>query len=88
NTYFREPTGNGYAATSMMVNGNGSNLYPGIGFHQPGVTAGVVYFTNSGEFKFRNITDTGYTNVYGGNLIADAGFLYSRYNGIEIKIGA
>ena len=88
NTYFREPTGNGYAATSMMVNGNGSNLYPGIGFHQPGVTAGVVYFTNSGEFKFRNITDTGYTNVYGGNLIADAGYLYSRYNGIEIKIGA
>ena len=88
NTYFREPTGNGYAATSMMVNGNGSNLYPGIGFHQPGVTAGVVYFTNSGEFKFRNITDTGYTNVYGGNLIADAGFLYSRYNGTEIKIGA
>lgn len=88
NTCFKEPTGNGYAATSMMVNGNGSNLYPGIGFHQPGVTAGVVYFTNSGEFKFRNITDTGYTNVYGGNLIADAGFLYSRYNGIEIKIGA
>lgn len=88
NTYFREPTGNGYAATSMMVNGNGSNLYPGIGFHQPGVTAGAVYFTNSGEFKFRNINDTGYTNVYGGNLIADAGYLYSRYNGIEIKIGA
>lgn len=88
NTYFREPTGNGYAATSMMVNGNGSNLYPGIGFHQPGVTAGVVYFTSAGEFKFRNINDNGYTNVYGGNLIADAGFLYSRYNGIEIKIGA
>lgn len=88
NTYFREPTGNVYTATSMMVNGNGSNLYPGIGFHQPGVTAGVVYFTNSGEFKFRNINDNGYTNVYGGNLIADAGFLYSRYNGIEIKIGS
>lgn len=88
NCYFREPTGNGYAATSMMVNGNGSNLYPGIGFHQPGVIAGSVYFTNSGEFKFRNINDTGYTNVYGGNLIADAGYLYSRYNGIEIKIGA
>ena len=88
NCYFREPTGNGYAATAMMVNGNGSNLYPGIGFHQPGVTAGVVYFTNSGEFKFRNINDNGYTNVYGGNLIADAGYLYSRYNGIEIKIGA
>lgn len=88
NTYFREPTGNGYADTAMMVNGDGNNLYPSIGFHQPGVTAGVVHFTNSGEFKFRNINNTGYTNVYGGNLIADAGFLYSRYNGIEIKIGA
>lgn len=88
NTYFRNPTGNVYSTTSMMVNGNGSDLYPGIGFHQPGVTAGVVYFTNSGEFKFRNINDNRYTNVYGGNLIADAGYLYSRYNGIEIKIGA
>lgn len=88
NTYFRNPTGNDYTATGMMINGNGSNLYPGLGFHQPGVTAAILYYTNSGEFKFRNINDTGYTNVYGGNLIADAGFLYSRYNGIEIKIGA
>ena len=88
NCYFREPTGNVYTATGMMINGNGSNLYPGLGFHQPGVTAGVLYFTNSGEFKFRNINDNGYTNIYGGNLIADAGYLYSRYNGIEIKIGA
>ena len=88
NVTFREASNNDYNGLGLMVNGNGSNLYPGIGFHQPGVTAGVVYFTNSGEFKFRNITDTGYTNVYGGNLIADAGFLYSRYNGIEIKIGA
>lgn len=88
NCYFREPTGNVYTATGMMINGNGSNLYPGLGFHQPGVTAAVLYYTNSGEFKFRNINDTGYTNVYGGNLIADAGYLYSRYNGIEIKIGA
>lgn len=88
NAYFRIPSGNDYSQLGIMVNGNGSNLYPGIGFHQPGVTAGVVYFTNSGEFKFRNINDTGYTNVYGGNLIADAGFLYSRYNGIELRIGA
>lgn len=88
NIYFREPTGNGYSTTSMMVNGNGSDLYPGIGFHQPGVTAGIVYFTNSGEFKFRDINNNGYTNVYGGNLIAEEGYLYSRYNGIEIKIGS
>lgn len=88
NTYFREPTGNEYVGTSMMVNGNGSNLYPGIGFHQPGVTAAVLYLNNSAEFNFRNIFNNGYCNVYAGNLIADAGFLYSRYNGIEIKIGS
>lgn len=88
NCYFREPSGVTYEKASLMINGNGSTISPSIGFHQPGVTAGAVYFTNSGEFKFRNITDTGYTNVYGGNLIADAGYLYSRYNGIEVKIGA
>lgn len=88
NCYFREPSGVTYNKTSLMINGNGSTIPPSIGFHQPGVTAGIVCFTNSGEFKFRNINDDGYSNVYGGHLIADAGFLYSRYNGIEIKIGA
>lgn len=88
NTYFREATGHTYNTTSMMVNGNGSTIGPGIGFHQPGVTAAVLYLNNSAEFNFRNINNNGYCNVYAGNLIADAGYLYSRYNGIEIKIGA
>lgn len=88
NAIFREATGHTYDTTSMMVNGNGSTIGPGIGFHQPGVTAAVLYLNNSAEFNFRNINNNGYCNVYAGNLIADAGFLYSRYNGIEIKIGA
>lgn len=88
NAIFREATGHTYNTTSMMVNGNGSTIGPGIGFHQPGVTAAVLYLNNSAEFNFRNINNNGYCNVYAGNLIADAGFLYSRYNGIEIKIGA
>lgn len=71
NTYFREPTGNGYAATSMMVNGNGSNLYPGVGFHQPGVDAAVLYYDSSYKvFKFRNINDTGYRGLYIAGIIA------------------
>lgn len=88
NAIFREATGHTYDTTSMMVNGNGSTIGPGIGFHQPGVTAAVLYLNNSAEFNFRNISNNGYCNVYAGNLIADAGYLYSRYNGIEIKIGA
>ena len=87
-SYFREPTGHTYSTTSMMVNGNGSTIGPGIGFHQPGITAAVLYLNNAAEFNFRNINNNGYCNVYAGNLIADAGFLYSRYNGIEIKIGS
>lgn len=71
NTYFREPTGNGYAATSMMVNGNGSNLYPGIGFHQPGVDAAVLYYDSSYKvFKFRDINDTGYRGLHIAGIIA------------------
>lgn len=88
NAIFREATGHTYNTTSMMVNGNGSTIGPGIGFHQPGVTAAVLYLNNSAEFNFRNINNNGYCNVYAGNLIADAGYLYSRYNGIEIKIGS
>ena len=71
NCYFREQTGNEYAATSMMINGNGSNLYPGIGFHQPGVDAAVLYYDSSyNVFKFRNINDTGYRGLYIAGIIA------------------
>nr|DAI06325.1 MAG TPA: Peptidase [Crassvirales sp.] len=71
NCYFREPTGNGYAATSMMVNGNGSNLYPGVGFHQPGVDAAVLYYDSSYKvFKFRDINDAGYKGLHIAGIIA------------------
>ena len=46
-----------------------------------GALSGATTITATGDI-------TTSANVYGGNLIADAGFLYSRYNGIEIKIGA
>ena len=89
NTYFREPTGNGYAATSMMVSGNGSNLYPGIGFHQPGVDAAVLYYDSAAKFfKFRNINDTDYAIVYCKSIEAASGWLYSTVNGCQVRIGS
>lgn len=86
NCYFREPSGVTYEKASLMINGNGSTISPSIGFHQPGVAGCHLELDNGGNFRFKD--SSGYRNVYAGNLIADAGFLYSRYNGIEIKIGS
>ena len=86
NCYFREPSGVTYEKASLMINGNGSTISPSIGFHQPGVVGCHLELDNGGDFRFKD--SSGYRNVYAGNLIADAGFLYSRYNGIEIKIGS
>lgn len=87
NCYFREPTGHTYQTTSLMINGT-STIAPGIAFHQPGVTASVMLVNSNGDFNCRNSDNSGYKNIYAGNVIADAGFLHSRYNGIEVKIGA
>lgn len=84
--YFRDATGNDYITAGLMINGNGSTVTPAIGFHQPGIAGCVLRLDNGGNFLFEDAN--GYRNVYGGNLIADAGYLYSRYNGIEVKIGA
>mgnify|MGYP002800751920 CR=1 FL=1 len=46
-----------------------------------GALSGATTITATGDI-------TTSANIRGGNLIADAGYLYSRYNGIEIKIGA
>lgn len=86
NCYFREPSGVTYEKASLMINGNGSTISPSIGFHQPGVVGCHLELDNGGNFRFKD--SSGYRNVYAGNLIADAGYLYSRYNGIEIKIGS
>lgn len=86
NCYFREPSGVTYEKASLMINGNGSTISPSIGFHQPGVVGCHLELDNGGNFRFKD--SSGYRNIYAGNVIADAGYLYSRYNGIEIKIGA
>lgn len=86
NCYFREPRGNSYDVATLMINGNGSNISPSIGFHQPGVIGCHLELDNSGNFRFKD--SSGYRNVYAGNVIAEAGYLYSRYNGIQVAIGA
>ena len=88
NCHFREPTGNVYSNTGFMVNGNGSNLHPGIGFHQPGVGAAILYYeANSGVFRFRNINNDGYYGIYAGSIIAN-GWLYANVNSCEVRIGS
>ena len=86
NCYFREPSGVTYEKAALMINGNGSTISPSIGFHQPGVVGCHLELDNGGNFRFKD--SSGYRNVCAGNLIADAGFLYSRYHGIEVVIGA
>lgn len=86
NCYFREPSGVTYEKASLMINGNGSTISPSIGFHQPGVVGCHLELDNWGNFRFKD--SSGYRNVYAGNVIAEAGYLYSRYNGIQVAIGA
>lgn len=86
NCYFREPSGNSYDVATLMINGNGSNISPSIGFHQPGVVGCHLELDNGGNFRFKDISV--HRNVCAGNLIAESGFLYSRCHGIEVVIGA
>lgn len=86
NCYFREPSGVTYEKASLMINGNGSNISPSIGFHQPGVVGCHLELDNRGDFRFKD--SSVHRNVCAGNLIAESGFLYSRCHGIEVVIGA
>lgn len=86
NCYFREPSGVTYEKASLMINGNGSNISPSIGFHQPGVVGCHLELDNGGDFRFKD--NSVHRNVCAGNLIAESGFLYSRCHGIEVVIGA
>lgn len=85
NCFFREPTGNRYDLAGLMVNGNGSNIKPAIGFHQPGVVGCHLELDNSGNFIFTNGSD--YRTVRGASFYAN-GWLYSLANGCEVRIGS
>lgn len=85
NCFFREPTGNRYDLSGLTVNGNGSNIKPAIGFHQPGVVGCHLELDNSGNFVFTNGSD--YRTVRGASFHAN-GWLYSNVNGCEVRIGS
>lgn len=85
NCYFREPSGNSYDVASLMINGNGSNISPSIGFHQPGVVGCNLRVDNGGNFLFEDASN--YKNVYAYNFVA-AGWLYSTANSCEVRIGS
>lgn len=46
--------GNDYNTGAIEVNGNGSTVFPNIGFHQSGVYAGTLQQTSGNEFSFFN----------------------------------
>lgn len=85
NCYFREPSGNSYDVASLMINGNGSNISPSIGFHQPGVVGCNLRVDNGGNFLFEDASN--YKSVYAYNFVA-AGWLYSTANSCEVRIGS
>lgn len=85
NCYFREPSGNTYDVASLMINGNGSNISPSIGFHQPGVVGCNLRVDNGGNFLFEDASN--YKSVYAYNFVA-AGWLYSTANSCEVRIGS
>ena len=85
NCYFREPSGNSYDVATLMINGNGSNISPSIGFHQPGVVGCNLRIDNGGNFLFEDASN--YKSVYAYNFVA-AGWLYSTANSCEVRIGS
>lgn len=87
NCYFREPSGNSYDVATLMINGNGSNISPSIGFHQPGVVGCNLRVDNGGNFLFEGASNYNYKSVYAYSFVA-AGWLYSTANSCEVRIGS
>lgn len=59
--------GNAYNTLAFEAVGNGSNLYPGIGFHQPGRYGASLYVIN-GNFWFRNQSDNDFVPIHAYTL--------------------
>ncbi|GEJ44113.1 pyocin knob domain-containing protein [Chryseobacterium sp. ON_d1] len=78
---FNGATGNSYSESAIMVNGNGSGLYPAIGFHQPGNYAGTISLRNSNQFYFRNTDDSDF------NYLLAKGYVKSGSDDSYILLG-
>lgn len=59
--------GNDYYNSAIMINGNGTNLYPTIGFHQTGVVGATLSVRNDGNLYYNDkiIYHSGNLNLTG-----------------------
>lgn len=55
---FGGSSGNRFDESAIETRGNGSAIYPAIGFHQPGNYAGTISLRNTNYFHFRNTDDS------------------------------
>ncbi|SMO69792.1 hypothetical protein SAMN06265171_10510 [Chryseobacterium rhizoplanae] len=78
---FNGATGNSYSESAIMVNGNGSTIYPSIGFHQPGNYAGIISLRNSNQFYFRNADDSDF------NYLLAKGYVKSGSDDSYVLLG-
>lgn len=90
NVTFREASNNDYNGLGLMVNGNGTanTVKPGIGFHQPGVYAGSIKLDAANSWMFCVQGGTVGGTVQAGSFWANGGWLYSKANGCEVRIGS
>lgn len=90
NVSFREAYNNDYNGIGLMINGNGiaNTVKPGIGFHQPGIYAGVLRLEAAGNWSFCVQGGSIGGTVQAGSFYANGGWLYSNVNGCEIRIGS
>lgn len=88
--YFKQASGNDYHTLGIMVNGNGTanTIKPGIGFHQPGVYAGSIKLDAADSWMFCVQGGTVGGTVQAGSFQANGGWLYSKANGCEVRIGS
>jgi len=68
---FGGATGNNYDQAALEVRGDGVNIFPSIGFHQPGDYAGTISFRNDSEFSFMNLDGTGYKYLRAAGYIKE-----------------
>jgi len=63
-------TGNDYIGAGLEIDGNGSNLFPTIGFHHPGQYAATMSYRSNG-FNFMDYAGTGLTDVNAAKFIKE-----------------
>ncbi|WP_426474625.1 hypothetical protein [Chryseobacterium balustinum] len=73
-------TDNSYTGAGIMINGNGSTIYPTLAFHQPGFYAGTVSYRDN-EFCFMNV------NADGFDYVRAAGFIKASSNDSYLLLG-